>query len=85
MPWPMPEAFLEGFMEEVRKARLFRNGRSQAVRIPKEFAFKADEVFVEKQGDRVILSTWPRDWSGLLEGDAVASPEFLREAGWRRR
>lgn len=38
------------------KAKLFQHGRSQAVRLPKEFRFEGTEVFVRKVGDDVILS-----------------------------
>jgi antitoxin VapB len=38
-------------------AKLFQNGRSQAVRLPKVFRFEgATEVYIERDGDRVILS-----------------------------
>ena len=45
-------------------AKVFQNGRSQAVRIPKEFHFKGNEVKISKKGDKVILepierSRWP--------------------------
>jgi antitoxin VapB len=36
-------------------AKLFMNGRSQAVRLPAEFRFEGKEVYIEKQGDAVIL------------------------------
>ena len=36
--------------------------RSQAVRLPKEFQFSTDEVFIRKQGEEVILSPRPTDW-----------------------
>ena len=39
-----------------RRASLFMNGRSQAVRLPKEFRFEGTHVFVKKEGNRVILS-----------------------------
>ncbi|WP_183857598.1 antitoxin [Prosthecomicrobium pneumaticum] len=38
-----------------RTARLFKNGRSQAVRIPKEFEMAGDEVLIRKDGERLIL------------------------------
>lgn len=38
-----------------RRAKLFKNGRSQAVRIPKEFEFACDEVTVRKDGRRLII------------------------------
>jgi antitoxin VapB len=40
---------------EVKKAKLFANGRSQAVRLPKEFRFDGTEVFIERVGDGVLL------------------------------
>ena len=36
-------------------AKLFMNGRSQAVRLPKEFRFNGDEVYIKKVGDAVVL------------------------------
>ncbi len=41
-------------------AKLFQHGRSQAVRLPKEFRFGGTEVYVRRQGDDVVLSTRPR-------------------------
>lgn len=38
-----------------RHARLFRNGRNQAVRIPRELELPGDEVVMHKEGDRLIL------------------------------
>jgi antitoxin VapB len=60
-----------------RTARIFMNNRSQAVRLPKDFQFSTPEVFIRKQGDDVILSPRPADWSAYLASDAVASPEFM--------
>lgn len=60
-----------------RTARIFMNNRSQAVRLPKEFQFSASEVFIRKQGDDVILSARPQDWSAYLETGPVASDEFM--------
>lgn len=50
-------------------AKLFMNGRSQAVRLPKEFRFKGDEVYIRKDpetGD-VIISEKPPSWEGFFE------------------
>ena len=38
-----------------RHVRLFRNGRNQAIRIPREFEFEGDEAIVRKDGDRLIV------------------------------
>lgn len=42
-------------MQIERRARLFRNGSNQALRIPREFEFSGDEVVIHKEGDRLIL------------------------------
>ena len=48
-------------------ARLFLNGRSQAVRLPKEFRFSDDEVLIKRVGDAVVLLPRSRAWSTLRE------------------
>lgn len=57
-------------MPETRVAKLFRNGASQAVRLPAEFRFEGSEVYAtrdERTGD-VILSKWPgaATWSDFF-------------------
>lgn len=42
-------------MSQERQVRLFRNGRNQAVRIPREFEIEGDEAILRKEGDRLIL------------------------------
>lgn len=42
---------------DLKKASLFMNGRSQAVRLPKEFRFEGTHVFIRRSGDNVILSS----------------------------
>lgn len=58
-----------------RHASLFRNGRNQAVRIPREFEMEGTEVLVRKEGDRLILT--PIRKNRLL--DLLASWEPLDE------
>ena len=60
-----------------RTAKIFMNNRSQAVRLPKEFHFATSEVFIRKQGEDVILSARPEDWSAYLTSGPVASEEFM--------
>lgn len=38
-----------------RQVRLFRNGRNQAIRIPREFEIPGDEAVVHREGDRLII------------------------------
>lgn len=60
-----------------RKAKIFRNNRSQAVRLPKDFQFKVEEVFIRKEGSTVVLSPRPMDWSAYLAEGPVASDSFM--------
>lgn len=57
-------------MSDTRAARLFKNGNSQAVRLPADFRFDCDEVYISRDpssGD-VVLSSRPggRTWEALL-------------------
>ena len=56
-----------------RTARVFMTNPSQAVRLPKEYQFSTDEVFIRKEGDEVILSPRPRDWKTYLESAPVSA------------
>lgn len=62
-------------------AKLFWTGRSQAVRLPKEFRFEGDEVRIRRHGDAVILEPVPSDWNwlnalvGQLDEDAAEAAE----------
>ena len=60
-----------------RTARVFMSNRSQAVRLPKEFQFDTDEVFIRKVGEEVILSPRPMDWGPYIDRGPVASEEFM--------
>lgn len=54
-----------------QRAKLFWNGRSQAVRLPKEFRFDGDEVVIRREGERVILEpVRKRDWPPRYLGTA---------------
>lgn len=60
---------------DLRRASLFMNGRSQAVRLPKEFRFEGTHVYVRKEGDRVILSPEDNRWERFLAAFGSA-PDF---------
>ena len=49
-------------------AKLFTNGRSQAVRLPKEYRFSGSEVYTRKVGDAVLLFPKDKVWEVFLEG-----------------
>ncbi len=58
-------------------AKLFENGRSQAVRLPKEYRFQGDEVLVNKIGDVVLLMPKGDKWSGFLSALNLFSDDFM--------
>jgi antitoxin VapB len=60
-----------------RTAKVFMTNRSQAVRLPKEYQFSTDEVFIRKEGDDVILSPRPRDWREYLASAPKASRSYM--------
>jgi antitoxin VapB len=51
-------------MQAERHVRLFRNGRNQALRIPREFELPGSEAIIRKEGDRLIVE--PLEKPGLL-------------------
>jgi antitoxin VapB len=51
-------------MQKKRHVRLFRNGRNQAVRIPREWEFEGDEALIHREGDRLVIE--PVRKGGLL-------------------
>jgi antitoxin VapB len=60
-----------------RTAKVFLNNRNQAIRLPKDFQFNTQEVFIRKEGSDVILSPKPEDWSLYLSQGPVASATFM--------
>jgi len=66
-----------------RTAKLFRNGRSQAVRLPSAFRFEGSEVFIRRDqatGD-VILSRRPESWEEFFELAKDVPEEFMADRG----
>ena len=61
--------------ESGRRVRLFRNGRNQAVRIPREFELEGKEAIMRREGDRLVLE--PVRPQGLL---AVLAPVAVGRA-----
>ena len=66
----------------MQTAKLFKNGRSQAVRLPKEFRFEGEEVYVQRQGRSVLLT--PKDtlksrkaqWQDFFDALDSFDPKF---------
>ena len=62
-----------------KTAKVFMNGRSQAVRLPVEFRFNCPEVFIEKQGQAVILRPKPQGWDDFFARTPQVQDDFLAD------
>ena len=60
-------------------AKLFMNGKSQAVRLPKEFRFGSDRVYIKRVGDAVILLPYQTPWKTLIDSLSLFSANFMEE------
>ena len=58
-------------------AKVFENGRSQAVRLPKECRFNTDEVAVNKIGDIVILMPKTDKWNSFMQAIDMFSEDYM--------
>jgi len=63
----------------MKTAKLFQNGQSQAVRLPKEFRFDDSEVFIKKSGNVVQLIPRSDSWDSLFKSLKKFSPDFMGE------
>ena len=61
----------------MKTAKLFQNGQSQAVRLPKEFRFDGDHVFIKKSGNVVMLIPAKCSWEALTKSLVKFSPDFM--------
>lgn len=61
----------------MQTAKLFNNGRSQAVRLPKELRFSGDDVYIKKIGNMVVLLPKDDPWSPLMDSLDQFSPDFM--------
>jgi len=60
-------------------AKLFQNGKSQAVRLPKEYRFKSDRVYIKRIGNAVVLLPYQMPWKTMLDSLSVFSADFMNE------
>lgn len=60
-------------------AKVFENGRSQAVRLPKGYRFSDKEVAINKIGDVVLLMPKENKWAGFLSSLNLFSEDFMND------
>jgi antitoxin VapB len=63
----------------MKTARIFRNGGSQAVRLPKNFRFEGDRVFIEKIGNAGVLIPVTDLWDSLFGSLEKFSDDFMEK------
>lgn len=63
----------------MKTAKIFQNGQSQAVRLPKEFRFRGDRVYVKKSGNVVSLIPAEGFWQSLEDSLPRFSADFMDE------
>jgi antitoxin VapB len=63
----------------MKTAKLFKNGRSQGVRLPLEFRFEGDHVFLKRAGNGVLLLPAKRAWDSLVQSLDHFSEDFLAD------
>jgi antitoxin VapB len=71
----------------MKEAKLFTNGQSQAVRLPKEFRFQGKSVYIRRLGDAIVLLPHHKPWSSLINACGSFSSDFMatREQGAQKR
>jgi antitoxin VapB len=60
-------------------AKLFQNGKSQAVRLPKEYRFQGDKVYIKRVGNAIVLLPYHDTWQTLFDSLEEFSSDFLAE------
>jgi antitoxin VapB len=68
----------------VKTAKLFKNGDSQAVRLPKEFRFTGAEVLIKRVGSAVVLLPKAKSWDTLVQSLDKFPADFMNERGQPR-
>ena len=61
----------------MKEAKLFQNGRSQAVRLPKEYRLIGKSVYIHKLGNLVVLIPKTKSWDSLVDACAKFTPDFM--------
>lgn len=63
----------------MKTAKLFKNGQSQAVRLPREFRFQGSSVFVNHLGSYVVLVPRHEPWKSMFEATKQFTEDFMAE------
>ncbi len=61
------------------RAKVFKNGASQAIRLPKEFRFDVDEVCIKRVGSAILLFPKDEAWNLMSEAVGQADDDFMAD------
>ena len=61
----------------MKTAKLFKNGQSQAVRLPLEFRFEGTQVYIKRMGNAVLLLPEQDTWQMLFDSLGLYSDDFM--------
>lgn len=61
----------------IKEAKIFKNGQSQAVRLPKEYHFPSQSVYINKLGNCVILFPKKQPWKILIDACGKFTDDFM--------
>ena len=65
--------------KSMETAKIFTNGKSQTVLLPKDFRFSGSEVYIKKVGETVMLFPKEQSWETFLAGLNSFTPDFCAE------
>lgn len=71
--------YLSSILLGVDTAKIFQNGRSQTVRLPKAYRFDGKEVFIKNVGGSVVLTPVGASWDAFFESLSLFSNDFVEE------
>lgn len=63
----------------MKTAKIFKNGQSQAVRLPREFRFKGNEVFIKKFDNAIVLFPTDHPWQSFFNSLSKFSADFMED------
>ena len=75
LPWYILDVYQRGVA--MNRAKVFQSGRSQAIRLPKEFRFSGTEVCVKRVGNAVVLLPLDDAWDSMSQSLALFSDDFM--------
>ncbi len=63
----------------MQTTELFHDGQTQSVRLPEEFSFAGDAVYIKRVGDAVVLLPYPASWQVLVDSLSRFSDDFMEQ------